>query len=231
MRAQGRVRTVALMTATAVEQQVSRRNSRTVIAAASLVVGPLLMSIGDLVHPQERMDAADQAVIVVAHASRWYGAHLLLLFGMLLLVPGALAITRLATDRNPRLGYTARVLILIGMGAFAAVFSGEMLVGQYASDGAGSAATADLLRALQSVLGVLAVGGLAFYGGVGAFVTALAKTAGPLRAPAIFYGVGALLILAEIISSQVLLSQVGNVVLVGANSAFAWHILRTEPAT
>ena len=40
---------------------------RTRIAALSLVAGPLLMAIGDLMHPEERMAPAEQVVIVVAH--------------------------------------------------------------------------------------------------------------------------------------------------------------------
>jgi hypothetical protein len=31
------------------------RDYRTLIAAASLIAGPLLMAIGDLLHPEERM--------------------------------------------------------------------------------------------------------------------------------------------------------------------------------
>jgi hypothetical protein len=35
-----------------------KRSYWTAIEAASLVLGPLLMSSGDLIHPKERMDAA-----------------------------------------------------------------------------------------------------------------------------------------------------------------------------
>jgi len=58
-----------------------------ITAALSLLIGPLLMSIGDLLHPEERMLPDDQIAIVAEHASRWYTAHLLLFIGMLLLVP------------------------------------------------------------------------------------------------------------------------------------------------
>jgi hypothetical protein len=50
------------------------RDYRTLIAAASLVAGPLLMAIGDLLHPEERMAPAEQIAILVDQASRWYTA-------------------------------------------------------------------------------------------------------------------------------------------------------------
>ena len=107
-----------------------------IIPAASLVLGPLLMSAGDLIHPQEDADAAEQAAVIVEHASRWYAAHLLLFIGLLVLIPGILALTGLTAERKPAVGYTARVLVLVGVAAFCAVFVAEMLIGRYVSDGA-----------------------------------------------------------------------------------------------
>ena len=49
---------------------LATRDDRTLIAAASLIVGPLLMTIGDLFHPEERMDTPEQSAILVDHASR-----------------------------------------------------------------------------------------------------------------------------------------------------------------
>ena len=63
------------------------RDYRTLIAAASLILGPLLMAIGDLLHPEERMTPPEQIAILVDHASRWYTAHLLLFVGMMLFIP------------------------------------------------------------------------------------------------------------------------------------------------
>ena len=93
------------------------RTCRTIIPAISLVTGPLLMTVGDLLHPEERIAASEQATILAAHADRWYVAHLLLFLGMLLLVPGLLTLSGLAAERRPVLGNAARVLILIGLAA------------------------------------------------------------------------------------------------------------------
>ena len=148
---------------------------RKAIAAASLVVGPLLMSVGDLLHPEERWDAAWQAAIIFEQSSRWYVAHLLLFIGLLLFIPGILALTRLTSEQRPTAGYAGQILLMIGTGAFCAVFVCEI--------------------------------------------------GGRLRWPALVLGVGAFLILAEIITAKVLLSQIGNVVILAASVTFAWQIL------
>src|SRR5512147_1572670 len=109
---------------------------RTVIGAASLIVAPAFMSIGDLMHPHESWDAAAQVAMVAESGSRWYVAHLLLLVGMLLFVPGILALSELVANRRPAAGYAARILLFVSVGALSAVFVCEMLLGRFVSQGA-----------------------------------------------------------------------------------------------
>src|SRR5580765_4843191 len=109
---------------------------RTVIGATSLIVGPALMSVGDLFHPPEKWEAAAQVAILAESASRWYVAHLLLFVGMLLFIPGILTLTKVAADRRPAAGYAARLLLLASVGALSAVFVFEMLLGRFISVGA-----------------------------------------------------------------------------------------------
>src|SRR6188474_3463366 len=116
------------------------RRFQRVATAISLVVGPLLMSIGDLMHPEERMLPAEQIAIVVDHASRWYTAHLLLFFGILLFIPGLLGLTALTAMVKPVVAYAARILIMIGTAGFAAIITGEMLASRLVLDGVGNAA-------------------------------------------------------------------------------------------
>jgi hypothetical protein len=207
----------------------------TAVAAVSLVLGPLLMSVGDLIHPQESMDPAAQATVIIehaTHASRWYVSHLLLFLGILTVVPGTLAISRLTEERAPRAGYAARVLSLIGMASFAAIFVGEMLIGRYVSDGADSAAATKLLGTFQSgpVLGAVMVGGTAFFLGVAAMAVPLIRAGGPSRWPALAFVAGALLIGGEIATAQVLLSQIGNLSILAGGVLFAREIFRRRQA-
>lgn len=203
------------------------RPSRVVVGATSLIVGPALMCVGDLFHPAETIDASAQVTIVAAAASRWYAAHLLLLAGMLLLVPGILTLTSLASERRPTAGYIARVLMLASVGAYSAVFVFEMLLGRFISGGGGMSSAVALLETFQSraIFFALVPGLLAFFVGTAFLVVPLASPAGQYRWPAIAFAVGATLILAEIVSAKVLLSQIGNVVTFLASTAFAWLLL------
>src|SRR5262245_35131542 len=92
-------------------RQVRDTGYRTLVGAASLAIGPLVMAVGDLLHPKETADISRQAAIVVEHATRWYLAHLLLLIGLVLFIPGLLMLTDLASARRPRAGYAARLLV------------------------------------------------------------------------------------------------------------------------
>jgi hypothetical protein len=188
------------------------------------------MSVGDLLHPHESWDAAAQVAMIAASASRWYVAHLLLFIGMLVFVPGILLLSEVVAERRPRAGYAARVLLVASVGALSAVFVSEMLLGRFVSQGADQAAAVALFQTFQSgaVLGALMPGLLAFFIGTGLFVTALASTPGPLRWPALCFALGAALILGEIISAQVLLSQIGNILILVAGIGFARVLLRGQ---
>jgi hypothetical protein len=204
------------------------RGYQTLIGAASLAVGPLVMAVGDLLHPKETSDISGQAAIIVEHATRWYLAHLLLFIGLVLFVPGLLTLTGLAAARRPRVGYAARVLMVIGVGGTAAIFVAEMLAGRLGA--LGPAATQEFLDTMFSgpIAGPMLPVGLAFFVSAAVFAVPLIVDAGPLRWPAVVLLVGILLVLAEILSSQVLLSQIGNLLIWSGSVAFAWRLVRGE---
>jgi hypothetical protein len=171
------------------------------------------MSVGDLLHPKESWDSTAQIAFIAAAPARWYIAHLLLFIGMLLFIPGILALTSLVADRRPAIGYSARVLMLAGVGALSAVFGFEMLLGRLIDIGIGPPADTDLLETFMgpAIFAVLGPALFAFFLGSWLAVGTLAARPGPLRSAALVFGLGTVLILAEIISAQVLLSQIGNI--------------------
>jgi hypothetical protein len=204
------------------------RHYRTFVAPVSLIAGPLLMAIGDLLHPEERMAPAEQIAILVDNASRWYTAHLLLFVGMMLFIPGLLALSALVGARKPAVGYAARILVLVGTAALAAIFVGEMLIGRFVLDGAEPAAATDLLESMFSGPMLAAVGPamLAFFVGTAAFAIPLMRTGSRVGWAAGTILLGALLILAEILSAQVILSQIGNILVFCGSTTAAWLILQ-----
>jgi hypothetical protein len=107
-----------------------------------------------------------------------------------------------------------------------------MLLGRFISAGADQADAIALLDTFQSppVFAALVPGLLAFFVGVLLAVFALASPAEPFRWPALTLGLGACLIMAEIISAQVLLSQIGNIVVFAAGVGFAKVLIRAPEA-
>jgi hypothetical protein len=206
------------------------RDYRTLVAVVSLVAGPLLMTIGDLLHPEERMAPVEQIAILVDDASRWYLAHLLLFAGMMVFIPGLLALAALTAARQPAVGYVARILMLVGVAAIASVFVGEMLVGRFVLDGADPAAAAALLGSMFSgpILAAVGPAMLAFFVGTVAFAVPLMRTGGTLRWAAALILIGTLFILAEILSAQVILSQIGNILAFCGSATAAWLILHGQ---
>lgn len=198
------------------------------LGAVSAALGPALMSIGDLVHPPESWDPAEQIRILTDGATRWYAAHLLLFVGMILFIPGVLALTRLGADRKPATAYAARVLMLISVGGMAAVFSFEMLLGTFLTRGADQATAVVLLESFQAapVFAAILPSLLAFFVGTGFFVWSLTPLSPPIRWPAILFAAGAALILGEIIMARVILSQIGNILILVAGVGFARLLLR-----
>jgi hypothetical protein len=200
------------------------------IAAISLVVGPLVMSIGDLLHPQESLDAAEQAAVIIQQASRWYAAHLLLLIGLLLSIPGFLVLAGLTARRKPWAGYAARILVLIGVASFTPIFVTEMFIGRLIMNGASPEQAVGLLETFESpwILGALLIGLIAFFVGIGLFAFPLIVPAGPFRWPAIIIVVAAIFLITEILAAQVLSSQIANILLLVGGAAFSWRLLRTN---
>ena len=211
---------------------MAARDYRTRIAAASLVIGPLLMAVGDLFHPEESLEAEEQAAIIIEHAGRWYAAHLLLFVGFVLFVPGFLGLTQWVSERHPRTGYWGRIALFAGTFAVSAIFVGEMIAGRLVEDGASEATVAGFLETMFSgpIAAALLPAGLLFFIGIGLLTVPLARDGGEARWPAILVGVGGLLILAEIISAEVLLSQVGNILLFFGSAWFGLLLYRGAPA-
>jgi len=200
-----------------------------VTTSVSLVVGPLLMSIGDLLHPEERMSPVEQIAIMADHASRWYAAHLLLFFGILLFIPGFLGMTALTAILKPVVGYAARILIMIGTAGFASIVTGEMLASRLVLDGVGSGAPISLWTNLFMGPVVAAVGPavLAFF--VGTIMSAIPLLRGSkrLRWPVALIVIGVLFVLAEILTARVVFSQIGNIVVLCGSAQAAWLIARS----
>jgi hypothetical protein len=189
------------------------------IGLFSLAVGPLLMSAGAFMHPAESVDAAPQAAIIADQPDRWYLAHILILVGFALFLPGLLLLAATVTARLPGTGRVPLLLILIGAFGLAAMVGIELLAGRLAVlDGA---ALESLLDARSSASVLIPLGAIAAGFFIGSIILTVRMIRGlpTLRWPAAAILIGVLLIAAEIVSAEVVFSRVGNVLVwVGAVS-------------
>jgi hypothetical protein len=147
---------------------------------------------------------------------------------MTLFIPGLLALSGLTRARNPAVGYAARILTLVGTAATASIFVGEMLIGRFVLDGADPVAATDLLESMFSgpIVAVVGPAMLAFFVGTAAFAIPLMRTGSKLGWAAAIILIGTLFILAEILSAQVILSQIGNILAFCGSATAAWLILQ-----
>jgi hypothetical protein len=186
------------------------------------------MSIGDLLHPEERMSPVEQIAIVADYTGRWYTAHLLLFVGMLLFIPGFLGLTALTAMLRPVAGYAARILIMIGTAGFASIVTGEMLASRLVVDGVGNAAPISLWANLfMGPVGIVVGPAVfAFFVGTVIFAVPLLRGSKQLRRPIALIVIGVFLVLAEILTAQVVFSRIGNVVVFSGSVEAAWLIGR-----
>jgi hypothetical protein len=93
------------------------------LAAGSLIVAPLVLLAGELLHPELHLDPARQLAVAAANPDRWYLAHLLSLIGFALLVPAILGLTRLVGQGRAALADLGGTLALLGVLAASGLLS------------------------------------------------------------------------------------------------------------
>ena len=170
---------------------------RTRLMAACLVVAPLLLIIGDLIHPDTDSEAAEQVRIVRDNLDSWYLAHMLALLGIVLLVPAVFAVYDHLRGRAPALAFWGVVLAVLGLMAVVAVIAVEGLMLWQIAQPAGDAAQMEGLwdRAMDSAVFAVFPLSLAFNVGFLLFGIAYLRTnAAPLW-------VGAVLVVGTILGA------------------------------
>jgi hypothetical protein len=85
------------------------------LGGAALVVAPLLLLAGALVHPREVPDAGDQLRIAAGALNRWYVAHLLYVAATVAFVPAVLSLGRRLRDRAPGFELWGTGLAVVGL--------------------------------------------------------------------------------------------------------------------
>jgi hypothetical protein len=106
------------------------------LAGWALLLAPLLLLTGEVLHPQRSARPAQQLAIVAGHPSMWYASHLLLFAGIALTLPAITGIVYLLGQRARRLAVLGASLAFVGIVCFAGLLTIGFVVWQMAGPGA-----------------------------------------------------------------------------------------------
>ena len=99
-----------------------------VICGSCLVVAPVMLLIGGLLHPEETADPARQYEIVSSSADRWELAHWIITASMLLMVGAVLGLAHVLHEQRPVEAILGGAVALVGVLALFAVAAAETVV-------------------------------------------------------------------------------------------------------
>jgi Domain of unknown function (DUF4386) len=121
---------------------------RSALAPGCMVLAPLFLLAGEVLHPDRSTDPTRQVAIVSNHPGAWYLSHLLLFIGVLLTVPVVLRLMHVLSERSPRLAFLGGGLAGVGAICFAGLLTIGFVVWQMAAPGADQHQMAALFRRL-----------------------------------------------------------------------------------
>jgi hypothetical protein len=142
------------------------RHFRRLVAGFCSIAAPLVLLVGALVHPPSKDDAAEHLAVAADNLDRQYAAHVIILAGIVLFLPGVLGLMHLLRERATAFGHLGGGLAMIGLfGATAVVAVDGVAVWQMAQPDADAEEMAALLDRIKDASGfraVAAVGAVAW---------------------------------------------------------------------
>jgi hypothetical protein len=146
------------------------RHFRRLVAGFCLIVAPVVLLVGAVVHPQVEDAGAAHLTVVAENPDRYYAAHAILLAGLALFLPAVLGLMHLLRERATAIGHVGGGLAMIGLfGATAVVAVDGIAVSQMGQPEASAEEMAALLDRIKESAGLRAVavfGAVAFLLGV-----------------------------------------------------------------
>jgi hypothetical protein len=91
---------------------------RKLMAGACMILAPLLLLAGLVVHPGFEREAAAQYAVIADHLDAWYAAQLLMLASTVPAFPAVLGLMHMLREREVALGHLGGGLGLVGLVAF-----------------------------------------------------------------------------------------------------------------
>ena len=153
---------------------------RKVATGVCLVVAPIGLLVGLLIHPQELMDPAEQLGIVASDPDRWALAHYIIAASAIVLTGAVLGLAHLIHERRPGPAIIGGAMGVVGATSLCAVAFGEATFGAQMGRAGAEGAVLDtfgavmaspasyviLVGVLMGPLGLLVLGSGLFQAGV-----------------------------------------------------------------
>jgi hypothetical protein len=168
-------------------------HTRKMVAGACMVLAPLFLLVGAVIHPSAETGALSRAAAIATEPDAWYIAHLLMLVAVVLAVPAVLGLMHMLRERQGAAGLIGGGLTVLGLMAFVGIIAIEMVFWQ-----AGPAAeTAVLIDRVEDSAGLMVPFGVVSVGfGLGMIALAAglyaARAVSPLMAACLAVGAVAL---------------------------------------
>ncbi len=130
---------------------------RKTIAGMCMMLAPLFLLVGFVVHPEAKSDEAAMIGVIANDLDAWYISHLLLFGAIVLLVPAVLGLMHMLRERGTAYGHVGGGLAALGLLCFAGVVAIEMVVWQMGAGGADQAQMTALLTRVTETTGTMIV--------------------------------------------------------------------------
>jgi len=121
---------------------------RKLVAGVCMVVAPVLMIVGMIVHPGLEDTVRGQLATIAADRDRWLVAYLLIGAGLVFTVPVVLGLMHMLRERDPSVGHLGGALGLVGAMAAAGYLAIEGF-GGWAAAGVGGGGTVALFERMH----------------------------------------------------------------------------------
>ena len=201
---------------------------RKMIAGACMVVAPVVLLVGMVIHPASDMNEAKQVATIADNLDAWYVAHLLAFVSIVLVVPAVLGLMHMLRERQVALGHVGGGLAILGLLAFTGLVAMELVLWQMA--GAGSTAeTVALLERLNETAGIVIPFVLLSFGfsiGMAVLAVGLYRARAVQSWMAVFVAVGAILFGLAVATAMNWLAIVAAAFLVVGLGAIGRMVLR-----
>jgi hypothetical protein len=121
---------------------------RKLVAGACMVLAPLLLLVGQVLHPKTETDVAAQLAVIADNTDRWVAAHVIILMSIAFAVPAVLGLMHMLREREVAWGHVGGALAMLGLLALVGLVAVEGFVGWQAGTAGDRAAMTALFEGL-----------------------------------------------------------------------------------